>query len=253
VAPLGLSGHYGLAVEGFVLAVEAGANLFFWEPNYQTLTSFAGRLSAADRNALHFLSGTFEADGQRVCRNVERALRLLGLDRLALYLLFWVQSWERVSDDVREALERLKAQGKIGAFGLSSHSRRLAVQAIEAGWNPVMVRHSAAHRGAERDVFPCAASHGTSVITFSNTCYGRLLQPRPGLEPPSAADCYRYTLEQPAVSACFTAPATIELLEQNLAVLRDPSLPADRRESLLAQGASLYKEETIFRRLVRSR
>jgi hypothetical protein len=253
VAPLGISGHYGLPVEGFVRAVEAGVNLLFWEPSYGTLTAFASRLSPSERRALHFLGGTFEADGARVRKDAERALRLLGIERLAVYLVFWVQSWARVSDDVREALERLKAQGKVAAFGLSTHSRPLALEAIGAGWDPLMVRHSAAHRGAEKDLFPQAAARGTPLLTFSTTCYGRLLQPRPGLAPPTAADCYRYALEQPAVAACFSAPATLAQLNENLAALRDPALPDDRRQALLAQGGALYEDETIFRRLVRSR
>jgi hypothetical protein len=253
VAPLGISGHYGLPVGGFVRAVAAGVNLLFWEPNYGTLTAFAARLPSSQRRELHFLSGTFEADGARLRRDAERALRLLGIERLAVYLVFWVQSWTRVTDDVREALERLKGEGKVAAFGLSTHSRPLALEAIDAGWDPVMVRHSAAHRGAEAEVFPRALARGSSLLTFSNTCYGRLLQPRPGLSPPTAADCYRYTLEQPAVAACFSAPATLEQLEEDLAALRDPVLPEERRAALLAQGAALYEDETIFRRLVRSR
>src|SRR5262249_43194104 len=150
------------------------------------------------------------ANGLRVRKDAERALRLLRIDQLAIYLIFWVQSWARVTDDVREALERLKAEGKVAAFGLSTHSRPLALEAIDAGWYPVMVRHCPAHRGAEAEVFSRALARGTSLLTFSNTCYGRLLQARPGLAPPTAADCYRYALAQPAVAACFSAPSTLE-------------------------------------------
>jgi HEAT repeat protein len=253
VAPLGISGHYGLPVEGFVRAMEAGVTLLFWEPNYQNLTDFAGRLSPSDRRGLHLIAGTFEADGRRIRRDAERALRMLHLDRLAIYLLFWVQSWDRVSPDVRETLERLRAEGKVACYGLSTHSRRLAVEAIEAGWDPVMVRHSAAHRGAERDIFPLAAARGLGLLTFSATCYGRLFRPRAGLETPTGADCYRYALAQPGVAACLTAPATLEVLEENLAALRQPQLDEERRQGLLAQGAALYEDETVFRRLVRSR
>jgi aryl-alcohol dehydrogenase-like predicted oxidoreductase len=242
-----------LPVEGFVRAVEAGVNLLFWEPNYQTLTDFLGRLPAADRNALHLVTGTFEADGQRVRRGAERALRVLGIDRLAVFLVFWVQSWGRVSPDVREALERLKAEGKVAAYGLSTHARPLAVEALAAGWDPVMVRHSAAHRGAERQIFPRAVERGASIITFNNTCYGRLLQPRGELPPPSAADCYRYTLAQPGVRACWSAPATLAQLEEDLAALYAPDLPPQRRERLLARGELVYQENAIFRELIRSR
>jgi HEAT repeat protein len=253
VAPLGLSGHYGLPMDGFARALEAGVNLLFWEPGYLTLTRFAARLSAAERRSLFFLSGTFEADGKRIRRDVERALRHLGIDQLAIFLIFWVQSWSRLTPDVHETLLRLQEEGKVASFGFSTHSRPLAVEALRQGFNPVMVRHSAAHRGAEKEVFPDAARLGVPLLTFSSTCYGRLLQPRPGLTPPTAADCYRYSLEQPSVSACFCAPATLEQLAENLDVLRDPTLPEDRRGILLAQGASLYEDERVFRHLIRSR
>jgi diketogulonate reductase-like aldo/keto reductase len=251
VSVVGISGHYGLPVEGFVRAFEAGVNLMFWEPNYRTMTDFFARLSPADREAVHLAAGTFEADGRRIRQDAERALRSLGVERLGLFLLFWVQSWDRVAPDVRAALERLKDEGKVASYGLSTHSRALAVEAMEAGWDPVMVRHSAAHRGAEERVFPRAAELGTSLITFNNTCYGRLLEPRDGRPAPAAADCYRFSLAQPAVRCCFSAPATLEQLDENLAALRDPSLSEERRQQLEQHGASLYREETIFRRLVR--
>jgi hypothetical protein len=252
VAPLGISGHYGLPVEGFVRALESGVNLMFWEPNYRTLTEFFARLAPPERRAIHLVAGTFEAEGERVRRDAERALRLLKVERLAVFLLFWVRSWDRIAVDVYRELERLQEEGKVGAFGLSTHVRGLAVEALEAGWDPVMVRHSAAHRGAEEHVFPRAVELGASLITFNNTCYGRLLQPGGPLPAPGAADCYRYALAQPGVRCCLSAPATLEQLEENLAALREPGLPEERLRRLQAQGAALYAEETTFRRLVRS-
>jgi hypothetical protein len=253
VSAMGVSGHYGLPVEGFVRAVEAGVNLFFFEPNYQTLIEFAGRLSPADRHSLHFIAGTFEAEGPRVQKDVERALRLLHIDQIALFLMFWVQSWDRIDPGVMETLDRLKQAGKIGAYSLSTHNRTLALEAIDTGWNPVMIRHSVAHRGAEEAIFPKAVATGTSIITFNNTCYGRLLEAQGDVPIPGAADCYRYTLAQPAVTVCLSAPATLEELDENLQALRDPELPAERLPELRAQGDRVYQEDVIFRKLVRSR
>jgi HEAT repeat protein len=254
LAPLvGISGHYGLPVEGFVKAVEAGVNLLFWEPNYQTLTTFSARLSPEQRRKIHFLVGTFEANGPRIRKDVERALRNLRIERISLFMIFWTRSWDRITDEVRGTLERLEREGLIGMSGLSTHSRALAVEAIAAEWNPVMVRHSAAHRGAETQVFPHARQKGTSIITFNNTCYGRLLKPQGERPPPRAADCYRYTLSFPEVTMCLSAPATWEQLDENLEALRDPHLPEERKQLLLEQGAEVYREETLFRRLVRSR
>jgi HEAT repeat protein len=247
VSPLGVSGHYGLPVEGFARAAEVGVNLFFWEPNYATLTRFMTRLGPTDRRQLHLLAGTFEADGVKIRKDAERALRNLRLERLGVFLIFWTQSWPRITDDVRDALERLKAEGKVQVYGLSTHNRSLAAEAIREGWDPVMVRHSAAHRKAEMEVFPVARDRGTSILTFNNTCYGRLLDPafRP-------SDCFRFTLTTPGVSACFTAPATLEQLEENLDALRNPALADDVRDRLIRRGEWLYREDTVFRKTVRA-
>jgi aryl-alcohol dehydrogenase-like predicted oxidoreductase len=247
VSPLGVSGHYGLPVEGYARAAESGVNLFFWEPNYATLARFVSRLAPTDRRGLHLLAGTFEADPTRIRKDVERALRNLKLERLSVFLIFWTQSWRRVTPDVRDELERMKTDGLVQVFGLSSHNRALAREAILDGWNPVMVRHSAAHRKAETEVFPHTVERGTSILTFNNTCYGRLLHDtfRP-------SDCFRYTLSASGVSACFTAPSTLEQLEENLLALRDPHLPEDRRAALPARGEWMYREDTAFRKTVRA-
>jgi HEAT repeats len=253
VAPLGVSGHYGLPVEGFGRAVQAGVNVLFWEPNYATLTEFANRLPPCDRNALHFIAGTFEADGKRVRRDAERALRALQIERLSLFLLFWVQSWQRITPDVREALEALQDSGKIAAYSLSTHNRPLAVEALEQGWNPVMVRHSAAHRGAEKAIIPRAVELGASLITFNNLCYARVLRPNGDAPTPPASDFYRYTLSQPGVRLCLSAPSTLEQLDENLTVLQNLDLPAEQRRRLLDHGEWVYREDSVFYKLVRSR
>ena len=248
VSPLGVSGHYGLPVDGFTRSVEAGVNLFFWEPNYATLTRFVTRLSPADRQQIHLLAGTFEAEPAKIRKDVERALRNMKLDRLSVFLIFWTQSWQRITTEVRDVLERLKSEGKVQVYGLSTHARPLAAEAIRDGWNPVMVRHSAAHRKAEAEVFPLAIERGTSILTFNNTCYGRLLDD--GQFRPS--DCFRFTLNTPGVSACFTAPSNLKYLEENLDALRNPELPDDVRERLLKRGEWMYREDTVFRKTVRA-
>ncbi len=247
VSPLGVSGHYGLPVEGFVRAAEQGVNLFFWEPNYATLSRFVTRLSPSDRRGIHILAGTFEAEPAKIRGDVERAVRNLQLERLSVFLIFWTQSGQRLTHDVRAELDRLKRDGLVQVYGLSTHNREIARDVIHEGWDPVMVRHSAAYRKAETDVFPHARERGTSIITFNNTCYGRLLDSsfRP-------SDCYRFTLNTPGVTACFTAPATLEFLEENLDALRDPELSAEVRERLVARGTAMYREDTAFRRTVRA-
>ena len=103
-------------------------------------------------------------------------------------------------------------------------------------------------------VFPAAIAAGTTLVAFNNTCYGRLLKPSPHSEttPLCAADCYRYTLSREGVSVCLTAPSTLEQLEENLAVRDAPPLTDEETGTILAHGDAVYREETVFRRLIRA-
>jgi predicted aldo/keto reductase-like oxidoreductase len=75
----------------------------------------------------------------------------------------------------------------------------------------------------------------------------------PGVEGelPGAADCYRYSLSQPGVSACLSAPRRGRELEENLAVLARPELTPEAAVLLRRQGAAVHQESRRFNALVR--
>jgi HEAT repeat protein len=251
VSALALSGHYHLPPEGFAIGVNRGVNLFFWEPNYDTLTAFSRGIPGSQRQQLHFIAGTFEATPNTIRKDAERALRVLHIDRLEVFLLFWTRSWQRLDDAVRRELDQLQGEGIVRMIGLSTHNRSLALEAIDQAWNPVMVRHSAAHRGAEQSIFPAAAALGTSLLAFNSTCYGRLLTPLNDGTRVTAADCYRYTLSHAAVTSCLCAPATLMQLGENLQVLDNLSLDPETQDYLCKVGAIVYQEDVAFRRTLR--
>jgi aryl-alcohol dehydrogenase-like predicted oxidoreductase len=257
VAPLGLSGRYALPEAGFRLAVEAGVNLFFWEPGYATQTRFFQGLSASEKERLVVVAGSFAATPGAVRRDLAETLRRLHLERLGVFLLFWVRSPARLDEEMLEVLDDCRAAGMVQSVGLSTHLRALATGAVRDGWDVVMVRHSLAHRGAEDEVFPSAVCAGTGVITFSNLCYGRLLRdPESGPAPPrrpTPAECYRYSLSQPGVTACLSAPRDLAQLRHNLAVLESPTLDADTCAALRPFGAAVHAHQRLFAECLRSR
>lgn len=250
ISRMGLSGHYRLPESGFAHALDAGINVTFWEPNYDTMTRFFRSLPTERRNRVHVIAGSFAADARSIRSDVERTLKNLRLDSLTLFMLFWVRSWQRITNEIRDELAAMHEEGKIRMHGLSTHNRQLAVKAIEDGWNPVMVRHSIAHRGAEETIFPVAKEHMASLITFNNTCYGRLLLPVGDSTAPTAAECYRYTLSHDAVSCCLTAPSTIEQLKHNVTAF--DSDWDSQRSDLLEHGKVVYEQDRYFRLSVRS-
>jgi aryl-alcohol dehydrogenase-like predicted oxidoreductase len=250
--PLAISGRYGLPEEALDEALDRGARLFFWEPTYEGQTRWLRRIPAARRAGLAFIAGTFEASPRAVRRDAEAALRLLRVEAIDVFVVFWARSKERLGEDVLETLARLMEAGHVRTFGLSTHRRDLAAGAVEQGWPVVMVRHSAAHRGAEDEVFPAARAAGAGVLTFSNVCYGRMLRAQFG-DPPAPADCYRYSLAQPGVTTAISGPRDVLQLRENLRVLEDPDLPADRLAGLRAFGDRVHADNREFFELVRWR
>src|SRR5262249_46891548 len=121
--------------------------------------------------------------------------------------------------------------------------------AIEArDWDVVMIRHSAAHPGIETELLPIARERGTAILTFSALTYGRMLS---GSGAPSASECYRYTLSQPGVTACISAPRRHRELVENLTVLADPQLPVERLAALREFGIGVRAESQRFNTLLR--
>jgi aryl-alcohol dehydrogenase-like predicted oxidoreductase len=101
----------------------------------------------------------------------------------------------------------------IRQIGISTHHRPLvAGLSADPDVGIVHVRYNAAHPGAEREVFPLLSANGKrpGMVAFTATSWGQLLNPKrvpPGERVPTAADCYRFVLSNPAVDVCMTGPA----------------------------------------------
>ena len=245
VAPLAISGAYDPSTRALEAAAAAGVDLYFWEPGYDLLTRFV----RSRRDRVRVVTGSYHADAASIRLDVDRALRTLRRDVLDAFLLFWTRSRARVDPEAYAVLDELRREGKIRAIGFSTHHRELARTAIETSpWDVVMIRHSAAHPGIETELLPAARAANTAILTFSALCYGRMLS---GPNAPSPSECYRYSLSQPGVTACISAPRRYRELAENLDALATPLLPADRIAALREHGAGVRAESQRFNTLLR--
>lgn len=249
VHPFGISGARGLGFDDFALALDRGVNLFFWEPTHRELTRFLR--SRRGQHAV-VVTGTYHADRESIEVDLERALKTLGRSRIDVFLAFWTRSPARLAE-VAPTLGSLSARGLVRAAGISTHDRALAREAADRELEVVMVRHNAAHRGAETEVFPHCAARETGVLTFSNLCYGRMLHQTPAdlAAPVDAADCYRYSLSQPGVVACISAPRRRSELTANLEVVDRPTLSPERQHELRQHGDHVYARSKAWNATVR--
>lgn len=253
VTPLAISGRYGMPEEGYELALSRGVTTFFWEPEYTTLTRWIRSLPEPARHRLSLIGGTFASEPRDIARDLRRMREALGVPRVTAFILFWVRSTDRLVDEVAELLWTEQAEGRAATFGLSTHDRGLAMEAMHRGWPTVMLRLSAGHPGAEVEALPLAERLGVEIITFSNLCYGQMLRSRGGRPLPfTPADCYRYALSQPAVKVSLSAPRTLKQLNQNLDVLAEPSLSAARQAQMRDYTRPIRGETRRLIRLLRN-
>ena len=128
---------------------------------------------------------------------------------------------------------------------------------LAAGWaetgflDLLMIRYNAAHRGAERDIFPLTSHRKLPVVTFTGLRWGALLtsttEDPPGYHPPTPRDCYRFCLANQHVSVALAAPSDRRELEHDLALLDDWCAPSRTElEAIRGHGDRVKRHAGVF-------
>ncbi len=232
VCRLGLAtrGNGHLHAEDVRVAITRGINYLNWCGHPDGMSQAIARLGEDRREVV--VAAQFEARtaaaAEREFDSMLRELRTDCIDVLTLYYVESVSEWEtiRAPGGVLDFLAEKKRTGRLKMIGLTSHQRALAAAwAGEGLLDLLMIRYNAAHRGAERDVFPVTKELQLPVVAFTGLRWKALLEATredPGdTVLPSAADCYRFCLSEPRVSVVLSAPDNRRELDANLKLLDD--------------------------------
>jgi predicted aldo/keto reductase-like oxidoreductase len=155
-------------------------------------------------------------------RMLRRGLKSAGLDHADVLILGYFS--RRPSRRLVDGALRMKEKELVRFIGLSSHNRKLLGELAKGGEFDVLhLRYNAAHRGAEKDIFPfLGGEKRPGTVAFTATRWGKLLDPKkmpPGEKPPTAPDCYRFVLSNPAVDVCMSGAKTVDQMRENLSIL----------------------------------
>jgi predicted aldo/keto reductase-like oxidoreductase len=255
---LGLAtrGNTGLDRDAVIAAIDRGVNYLNWCGYPDGLRDAVRRLGSRRREII--LAVQFEARSAAPARReLAHLLGELGTDYLDVATYYYVEhadEWNEIMapGGAAEVLEEARAAGTLRAIGLTSHQRPLAAEILAGGrLDLVMIRYNAAHRGAEREVFPIARKQGLPVVAFTCLRWGALLEPTPDdppdFAPPAAADCYRFVLAEPTVSVALMAPDDAAELAENLTLLDQwRGLSADEYAGVAAHGDRVRRHAGQF-------
>jgi aryl-alcohol dehydrogenase-like predicted oxidoreductase len=245
VSRIGLAGGYKVPARAVEKAFsEHGINYFYWETRKAGMGEAIRTLGAANRENIVVAIQTYDHLGIWLRRSVEKALRELRTEKADVLLLGWFNRspFKRVLD----MAEQLRVEGKVDFIGVTGHNRRFLGERAQDENSPfdvLQVRYSAAHRGAEQDVFRGMQSSRPGITTYTATRWGRLLRANkmpPGEKPLTAAECYRFVLSHPDVDLCMAGPRSEEEMDEGLRALSEGPLSNDEMERIRRIGDHVH-------------
>jgi aryl-alcohol dehydrogenase-like predicted oxidoreductase len=236
VCRLGLAtrGGAGLTTDDVFHAIDRGVNFLNW-PGEADAPGGADGLSDAiaalgPRRETVVVCVQFGArtavDAAAELRTILTTLRTDYVDVLTLYYVESDDEWSCLCQNGGSLgyLQKVRQDGIVRRIGVTSHQRTLAARmAASDQIDALMIRYNAAHRGAEREIFPTTDARQIPVIAYTALRWGALLRATPtdpaGFELPPARDWYRFVLQTRSVAVVLAAPNDRRELEQTLQVL----------------------------------
>ncbi|HTJ81354.1 MAG TPA: aldo/keto reductase [Polyangiaceae bacterium] len=248
VSSLALAGAFGIDADATERAFhELGVTTFFVSARMKGLVEGVRRLVAAGhRDRLTLVSGAGIPFGFSVEREWRSMAKTLGVERLDVFLLYWVQAHWYVTGNTWPALRKLKEEGKARALGISCHDRPMARALVdELELDVLMIRYNAAHRGAEREIFATLdETNRPGIISYTATRWGRLLKPASGLGPMSAGECYRFALGHPKVDTVLAGARTWDEIAESAREIEKGRIEPARLEEIERFGDAVRSTAT---------
>lgn len=133
---------------------------------------------AGRRDEVFIVSKVLPSNASRsgIPRACEASLKRTGIDRIDLYLLHWRGRFPLA--ETVEAFERLKAEGKIGHWGVSNFDTddMLELEGVSAGSEVQtnQVLYNLASRGIDFDLIPWQQKRGIPMMAYSPVGQGDL-------------------------------------------------------------------------------
>lgn len=249
VVPLGLASAYGATGSDVERAFERGLDFFYWG-SYRTPDFGEGlrRLGARAREKMKVVIQSYARSPSSIESSLDKGLKALAFDYADVLLLGW---WNLPpKESILDAAADLVRRGRARKVMVSCHHRpTFARLARDPRIDLLMIRYSAAHPGAEQEVFPYLMAPRPGIVTYTTTSWGQLVNPSnvpAGERVPRPTDCYRFVLSNPNVGACWAGAKDAEELDAAIAALEEGPMSEDELAWMRRVGAEV-REKTKLR------
>lgn len=248
VCRIGLASSYGAPANTVEQAFDHGINYFYWGSFRRGSFGDGLRALSTKRDRFLLVTQSYSRMASLIGPSLERALRALRFDYTdALLLGLWNGT---PPPRILDACCKLRERGLVRYLAVSTHKRPLVPSlATDPRFDIFHVRYNAVHRGAEREVFArLPAQGGPGLVSFTATSWRQLLGHKripSGEKIPTATDCYRFVLSQPAVNICMTGPANPEQSLAGIEALRLGPMADDELAWMRRVGDAIYGKPRV--------
>ncbi len=171
--------------------------------------------------------------GAEIVRDVETSLKALGTDYIDVIQLHNVTGPERIFlPETREALARLKQQGKVRFFGVTTHTNptevlNALVDDKERFFDTVLVAYNFKSEKNLGRAIERAAKAGVGVIAMKTQAGGYVTEALGRISPHQAA--LKWVLQNPNIATTIPGMKDLSHLREDIAVMGMPFTYADQR------------------------
>jgi len=252
VGPLGMAASYGAPAEAFEAAYEKGCNYFYLGSGRHRSgmrKAIRNLCRQGLRNNLVIAIQSYARFGFLMEWYLKRNLRFMGLEQADILILGWHN--RRPAPGLVARAQEMKKKGFCRFLAMSGHQRKLFPQMAATGqFDLFHVRYNAAHRGAEKEIFPhLQGDDRPGIVSYTATRWGQLLNPKkmpPGEPVPEPSDCYRFALSNPAVDVCLCGPRNIDQVRAALPALEQGPLGEKDMERMRRIGDYVHQHTRRF-------
>jgi hypothetical protein len=218
-----------------VRAVDMGINYFDTARNYQNGQNermVGAALGARRKNVfLASKSGDNPTSGTGILAEIETSLKELNTDHLDVWHLHGIGNPAQISDELVEAANKAKQQGKVRFIGLSCHGGLPGIvdRIIEAKLDVVQPQFSFAQAASWGPAIDKLSQAGVGVVAMKVMAKAggrRGGAPRPATFAPAAL---KWVIKNPSIATTVPSMTDIDQLEQNFAVMGQPFTDADQQ------------------------
>ncbi len=251
VGRLGVAASYGAPASAFEKAFERGCNYFYWGSMRKSGMAHAIRnlCGQGRREDLVIVLQSYSRSATLMEGFFARGLKSLRIQQADILLLGWHNKLP--AQKILDKALQMKDRGLFRFLGISGHNRRLFPEIARLGvFDLFHARYNAAHRGAEKEIFPHIQGESRpGVVSYTATRWGQLLNPKkmpPGEPPPPASDCYRFVLTNQAVDVCMTGPKDEAQMEEALKALELGRLSGEEMARMVRIGDYVHEHTARF-------